>query len=265
MKAFDNTIKYFELLMTYDDTSRYTRYDLPSGFHFEFYNNGDMEDWINIHLSSHEFTSVEEGIEIFHSFYDSFIDELDKRCIFIVDDKTSEKVGTVTVSLLNNKEYGYDAAIDWLAIKSDFQGKHLSKPLISKMIEVANNLGHKRIILHTQTTTPLAARLYLDYGFEILNNNEKMGWNILKTIIDHPKLKNFDTLDIDDIYDKRNIEIENQLRKIFKSEDFNYMVWYKNGMHNVYVYYNEKTYEFEYFEDDNGLILEEVKDKKYKR
>ena len=172
MKSFDNTIKYYELLMKYDDTSKYIKYDLPKGYHYEFYKPGDEYDWIDIHISSEEFTSIDEWLEIFHKFYDYFINDLNKRCIFIVEDNTNKKVGTVTISLLKNKEYDYEAACDWLAIRDEYQGKKLSKPLISKMVELANNLGHKKIILHTQTTTWLAAKLYLDYGFEILNKKE---------------------------------------------------------------------------------------------
>ena len=162
MKSYDNTIKYYELLMYYKDTSIYKKYSLPDGFHFEFYKDGNMKDWINIHIESGEFCAIEEGIMIFHDFYDTFIQELNKRCIFIVDDKTNEKVGTATVSLLSKEEFGYNGAVDWVAIKKDYQGKGLAKPLIAKILETANELEHKGIILHTQTTTWLAAKLYLD-------------------------------------------------------------------------------------------------------
>lgn len=36
MKSYDNTIKYYELLMYYKDISIYKKYSLPDGFHFEF-------------------------------------------------------------------------------------------------------------------------------------------------------------------------------------------------------------------------------------
>ena len=36
-----------ELLMYYKDTSIYKKYSLPDGFHFEFYKDGNMSDWIN--------------------------------------------------------------------------------------------------------------------------------------------------------------------------------------------------------------------------
>lgn len=31
--------------------------------------------------------------------------------------KTNEKVGTATVSLLGKEEFGYNGAVDWVAIK----------------------------------------------------------------------------------------------------------------------------------------------------
>ena len=228
-------------------------------------NLGDELEWVNIHIESGEFTSIEKELKHFHDFYDYFIDELSKRCIFIVDDNTNEKVGTATISLLKEKEFGYDAAVDWVAIKRKYQGKKLSKPLISKFMEIANDLGHKKIILHTQTNTWLAAKLYLDFGFEILNKEEIYGWRILKTLTNHHKLASFKPVSCDEIYDKRNIEIEKQLTQIYGTDEFNYSVWYKNGLHNVYAYFNGVPYEYEYFIENDYIRLEEVKNKTYKR
>ena len=265
MKSTDNKIKYYELLMKYDDTSNYKKYKLPDGFHYEFYKPGDELEWVNIHIQSGEFTSFEQGLEWFHTFYDSFIDELNKRCVFIIDNDTNEKVGTVTVSLLKEKEYGYDAAIDWFAIKKKYQGRGLSKPLMTKFMKIANELGHKKVILHTQTTSWLAAKLYLDFGFEILNKEEVNGWRILKTITNHEKLSDYEPFNYNEIFDQRNVEIENQLIKLYGTEDFNYGVWYKNGLHNVYTYINGETEEFEYFVVDGHIELRKVQNKKYKK
>ena len=74
MKVYDNKLKYVELLMKYDDLSNYKKYELPEGFHYEFYKPGDEEDWVNIHIESGEFTSIEKGLKYFHDFYDSFIE-----------------------------------------------------------------------------------------------------------------------------------------------------------------------------------------------
>ena len=100
---------------------------------------------------------------------------------------------------------------------------------------------------------------------KILNKEEKIGWSILNTLINHPKLSEYEILEKEEIYDKRILEIELQLSRIFKDDKFNYSVWYKNGLHNVYVYYKYKTYEYEYFEDKDKIRLKEVNNKKYKK
>jgi len=265
MKTYDNRIKYYELLMKYDDISEYKKYELPNQFHYEFYKPGDEKEWVMIHIESGEFTSIEKGLKYFHEFYDSFIEELPKRCVFIVDNQTGEKVGTATISLLKETEYGYNGAVDWVAIKKKYQGNNLAKPLISKFMEIANEMKHSKLILHTQTTTWLAAKIYLDYGFEILNKDEKLGWSILKTLTNHPKLSEYDTLSHEEILDKRNVEIEKQLTEIYGTNEFNYSVWYKNGLHNVYTYFNQNSYEYEYFIEDEKIRLEKIENKKYNR
>lgn len=245
--------------MKYEDTSKYRDYKLPDGYSYVMYKPGDEMEWVNIHIESGEFTSIERGLKHFHDFYDSFIDELNKRCFFIIDNVSGEKIGTATVSLLKVEEFGYKAAIDWVAIKKSYQGRGLAKPLISKFMEIANTLGHDKVILHTQTTTWLAAKLYLDYGFEILNKDEIIGWSILKTLTHHEKLSDYSDMVIDDIYDKRNVIIEKQLIQLYGTEEFNYSVWYKDGLHNVYTYVNGKSYEYEYFYEGDDIKLIPVK------
>lgn len=263
MKSLEKTLKYYELLMTYEDTSKFFKYDLPNGFHYEFYKSGDEYNWIDIHISSGEFTSYDRGMEYFHQFYDSFMNELNKRLIFIVND-SGEKVGTATISLLKEKEYGYDAAVDWVAIKKEYQGQKLSKPLISRFISLANELGHNKLILHTQTHTWLAAKLYLDFGFEPYRINDNYeGWQILKTITNHNKLNNILGIANDEMYSKTAILIYNELTKIH-GDNFNYEIWHKNGRNDVYVYDFNNYYEYKYFEMDDGIVLEKTNYKKVK-
>ena len=121
------------------------------------------------------------------------------------------------------------------------------------------------IILHTQTNTWLAAKLYLDYGFEILNEEEVAGLSILKSLTEYEKLSDYSIVSNDEIFDKRNVKIERQLTEMYGTEDFNYSVWYKNGLYNVYIYLNGIRYEYEYFIEDGFIRLEEVKNKIYKR
>ena len=71
-------------------------------------------------------------------------------------------------------------------------------------------------MLHTQTTTWLAAKLYLDAVFEPLNIDEKTGWRILKTLTNHDKLSDFERINDEAIYDKRNIKIEKHYMTFIK-------------------------------------------------
>ena len=258
MNSIEKTLEYHELLMTYSDTSKFGDDTLPKGFHYEFYKSGDEEEWSKIHIESGEFMSMKEGLKIFHDFYGSFLKELPKRLFFIIND-VGEKVGTATISLLSEKEFGYDAVVDWLAIKKQYQGYHLSKPMINKVIKLANELGHKKLLLHTQTHTWLAAKLYLDLGFEPFNVEEDMkGWQILKTITNHIKLRNIKKVPENDIYFDIALKTKAKLDELFET-NYEYSIWHKNGRHDVEVNYNNHLYKYKYHDVKNGFWLEKDK------
>ncbi len=251
MENIEKTLKYYELLMSYNDTKRYPVYNLPVGYHYEFYEPGLEEEWVKIHLSSGEFTSFSKTLQYFHDYYDSFITELNKRCFFIVTDN-GEKVATATVSLI--KEDDFTATVDWLAIKKGYQGKGLAKPLISKTIKLAYELGHDKLLLHTQTHTWLAAKLYLDLGFTPYKmTNDNIGWRILKTLTNHEKLAEVLSLETTELYDKNAILIHDQLKKLH--HDFTYEIWYKNGQNTVQIREQDIYYEYKYCINKNRVEL----------
>ena len=237
---------------------KYINHKLPEGYHYKFFEQGDEKDWVDIHIKSGGFMSYEQGFKYFHQFYDFFIDELNKRCFFIVDSATNEKVATATISKLQKEEYMCNATVDWVAIKKEYQGKKLARPLISEFIKLAHELGYSRLLLKTQTITWLAVKLYLEEGFLPLNVENNIGWRIIKTLTNHNKLKEVEKLAYSEIYDKRNVEIERQLRTIYATDNFNYSVWYKDGLHNVYVYCNGISDEYEYYEKDGIIELVKV-------
>ncbi len=266
MTSVNKLLEYHELLMNYEDTSNYEQYNLPTGYHFDFYKNDkDIVDWVNIHFKAGEFIDYEDEIAVFHDYYDHFEKELNKRCIFILNEE-NEKIGTGTISLLKEEEYGYDAVVDWVAIKKEYQGKHLSRPLISRLIKLANELGHKKILLHTQTHSWLAAKLYLDAGFNPFNiEKDYKGWQILKTLINHPKLSTINKIDESQMYFNDAILIYKELVKNY-GENFEYTIWHKNGRHNVDVLYKGLLYKFSYELDGNKAILTPIiKENKYVR
>lgn len=250
MNSIDNTIEYHELLMTLDDLNPQKDFPLPNGFQIEFWQEEkDVLSWIDIHTRSGEFQCEDNAAEIFHDFYDGFYGELQKRCFFITNDKR-EKIATATISPSNG--YGYPCVIDWLAISSEYQGKGLGRALIAAAIRTAKDLGYQKILLHTQTTTWLAAKLYLDFGFKPFIQDDLKGWEILKTLTDHPSLKHFNTLLQDEIYSSLMLNVKAQLSKIYSN--FTFEVWYKNGRNDVYVRSNGKSYKYKFFDNGNKLL-----------
>ena len=255
----DKTLYYHELLLTYDNTSKYEDYKLPSNFSYTFYEDGDVKDWIDIHISSKEFSNYEKALQYFHDFFDYFKDELNRRCIFIKDNITGLKVATATVSKLKKDEYGYEAAIDFVAVRKEYQGRHLSKPLISRIIKLSKDLGYDKVILHTQTHTWLAVKIYLDMGFNpFMMEKNYTGWQIIKTITQHQKLSFLNNLSYDKLYSKTAKKIYNKLKQIYNG-DFNYTIWYKDGLNMVYVLQNNKEHIFKYYSGFEDVYLEKIK------
>ena len=66
--------------------------------------------------------------------------------------------------------------VHWVPVRKDYQGKHLSKPLIAETLRQMRKLGHKKTLLHTQTHTWLAVKIYLDMGFSPYKIEESYYW-----------------------------------------------------------------------------------------
>ncbi len=249
LKTFDVRIKYYKLIMIMDNLKNID-IPLPKGYHFEFFKNDkDIKDWIEIHISTGEFASFEDCRKTFYDFYSPFFAELDKRLFFIVDEN-NKKIATATLSPTENKDY--PCVIDWFAVHKEFQGKKLSKPLLGKIIELAINFDYDKILLHTQTNSWLAAKIYLDFGFVPYNTNEKTGWNILKTITNHPKLSAFIAIKDNEIFDPLIVNIQKSLSKIY--DKFYFTVWYINGRNDVYVHSDNNFYEYKFYDCGNKLV-----------
>lgn len=259
LKNIDKKIKYYDLIMV-RDLKNIKECDLPNGLSYSFWNNDNCkQDWINIHIATGEFNSVDKEAEpIFNDFYNEFYSQLCSRCVFIENDK-GEKIATATISPAN--EYGYKCVIDWFAISPKAQGLKLSKLLLSKVLLIAKNLGYKKVLLHTQTTTWLAVKIYLDYGFKPFKTEGNKGWNILQTIINHPELTGFKKINENEIYDDLMIKIEQELDKIHKN--YNYSVWYINNRNDVYVKEENNYYEYKFKLENENVSLFSVNKKIY--
>lgn len=198
----DSRIRYFPLLLE-RELDAFPHIELPEGFCFAFYQDGDRDAWIKIEKSAKEFSSLEEGLRAWDRYYGGHEPELAGRMLFVVNDR-NEKVATATayydVTGGDGLETGW---LHWVAVQREYQGKGLSKPLISRALAVLKELGYTHVKISTQTTTWLACKIYLDFGFlpEAQNAVDSLdGWRILKRLTGHPALSRFDAAKEDEVF-----------------------------------------------------------------
>ncbi|MDE6149923.1 MAG: GNAT family N-acetyltransferase [Ruminococcus sp.] len=188
----DERIKYYEIVLYNDENKPFKEFPLPDGYKFVFYQDGDRDKWIEIEKSAKEFKTYEDGLKSWNKYYDGKENELYNR-MFFVETKDGEKVATAT-AYYEPKDTSGAGWLHWVAVKRDHQGKGLARPLISHTLNQLRKLGYTTIKIPTQTTTWVAAKLYLDFGFKPIPKNAVNsydGYRILKTLTNHPTLKDF--------------------------------------------------------------------------
>lgn len=224
MNNIERTLKYVDLYLVHNNLDDIIDCKLPDGYKFVYFNDGDEKDWVEIEMSAGEFLSFEEGIEAFNYYYGEHYEELKKLCIFI-ENQNGEKVATSTAFYLDIPESDVTGNVHWVSVKKEYQGKRLSKPLISETLKQMKKLGHKKTLLHTQTHTWLAVKVYLDMGFEPYKMEEKyLGWQIIKKLTNHEKLNKVDNIKEIDMYNSLYLQAYEFLKQHFQ-EPFVYKVW----------------------------------------
>ncbi|GAB5081299.1 GNAT family N-acetyltransferase [Hominimerdicola sp. 21CYCFAH17_S] len=196
----DERIKYYELLLYNDTVDEIKEYPLPEGYSFVYYNDGDRDSWIRIERSAKEFETCQDGIKAWEKYYGGHEAELCSR-MFFIETESGEKVATATAYYEPTDTSGA-GWLHWVAVARDFQGRGLARPLISHALARLRELGYKTIKIPTQTTSWVAARLYLDFGFKPIPENAVNsydGWRILRTLTEHSSLAEFPPCSIKDI------------------------------------------------------------------
>ncbi|MDC7220502.1 MAG: GNAT family N-acetyltransferase [Spirochaetales bacterium] len=142
-------------------------YPLPEGFRFEFYQPGDERCWAEIKTSVLEFSHLQEALKCFEKDYLDHIDELRRRCLFLVTDQ-GEKVGTAMAWWSTRDELRVPS-IHWVSIKPEYQNLGLGKALVCQAVNLSIELdGDRDSFIHTQTWSYPAIGIYIKSGYKIL-------------------------------------------------------------------------------------------------
>lgn len=229
----DRRLKYYEILLERKNVENIPHFPLPEGYRFVFYQDGDKRDWIEIEKSAKEFHTFEEGEQAWERYYGGHESELYDRMYFI-ETLQGEKVATATAYYdlpgevhspeeICNKtcntentecpdgddsgDTSKEGWLHWVAVKRTYQGRGLARPLISRTLYRLAELGYSSIKIPTQTTTWVAAKIYLDFGFTPVPNHavsSRKGYRILKTLTNYPALEEFETVPFEEIWNENS-------------------------------------------------------------
>lgn len=197
----DSRLKYYEILLERKNVENIPQFPLPEGYHFVYYQDGDKENWIEVEKSAKEFVTEEEGEQAWERYFGGHERELYDR-MFFIETNQGEKVATAT-AFYDPMDTSGAGWLHWVAVKRTHQRRGLARPLISRTLGRLAELGYSSMKLHTQTTTWVAAGIYMDFGFTPIPDNavaSKEGYRILRTLTDHPTLKEFEPLPFEEIW-----------------------------------------------------------------
>ena len=146
---------------------------LPEGYSFRFFESeSDIEHWCRIETSVDEFDSYKNAYKHFNHEFIEHIEELKKRCIFILD-KNELPIGT---SMGWFSDCDIKSRLHWIAVCPEHQGKGLGKAVSQKAVTICTKHNpNESIWLSTQTGSYPAVMIYNRLGFYM--TNKSIGYN----------------------------------------------------------------------------------------
>lgn len=222
--GLDRSLPHIGVLMEKFDTKCYPKYELPKGYHFSKYKQGFEEEWAKLQFEVEETDTLEEAKIAFNSEFlhgesmnwinrttnhpdfnniesSRFFIKLCERMVFIVDNK-DKVVGTGCV--WGGKMFGEEfQRLHWIAVSPEHQGKGIAKALVSKLLDIYNELGYNGYIhLTSQTWSYKALNIYMEFGFKPYFGEKPLNWKAVN--LTSGKFEPWD-------YKEKNIEAWNMI------------------------------------------------------
>ena len=179
----DTSIPSVSVSLFKNDTETYPRYSLPEGYSFSYYKKGDEIAWAQIHVDVGQFKTIEEGLKAFDNAY--ILNQRltpEERVIFV---KAPDGELIATSALWDGAYLGkVSQRIHWVAVTDKCTGLGIAKAMLTKLMNMYNELGYRDFIhLWTGTRNYPAIKIYKSFGFTFYhgdvnprNNNADEGF-----------------------------------------------------------------------------------------
>jgi Acetyltransferases len=196
--GLDRSLPHIGVIMEKYDTDIYPKYPLPDGFKFVPFRDGLQKQWAELQLSTDMADSLSEAEEMFTEDFlkgrarnwvhpdtvtDKITDirqypyynEMCGRVVFVLD-KNGVLAGTG--ALWFGDIFGTEhQRIHWVAVKPEYQALGISKAVITRLLDIYNELGYKGYIyLTSQTWSYKALNIYGKFGFKPYTGEKPEKW-----------------------------------------------------------------------------------------
>jgi ribosomal protein S18 acetylase RimI-like enzyme len=148
-------------------------FPLPAGFSLRWYQPGDEEHWVRIHLAADDENEITPTL--FQRAFGSNAAPLASRQCYLVA-PGGAVIGTATAWFDDNFEGARFGRVHYVALLPEYQGRGLAKPLMTAVCQRLRELGHDRAYLVTASSRVRALKLYARFGFQPLSRRaEEVG------------------------------------------------------------------------------------------
>ncbi len=158
----DKSIPYYEMIMAAEQWDPSLASSPPQGYTIRPYRDGDEVHWAAIETSVGEFNQISDALAYWEREYRPHLDMVRRRCLFALG-PDGAYLGTCTAW----EQYSPKALfmIHWVAVQPQAQGLGLGGALVCRAMELFRQANTFPVVLHTQTWSHKAIRLYHRLGF----------------------------------------------------------------------------------------------------
>jgi GNAT superfamily N-acetyltransferase len=178
-------MKNLGVTMIRENMENIPQFPVPKGFAIRNYQRNEGHIWTRIQKAAEPYFDIDDGL--FMREFKRDLLAMEDRSFYLTTD-TGEEIGTIT-AWWQAEGWGQ---IHWVAICRDYQGRGLSKPMMSVAMSRLKQ-SHERCFLDTSTGRIPAIKLYLDFGFipDRSRENSREAWAEVASLLEHPTLEEF--------------------------------------------------------------------------
>jgi len=191
-------MEYIPVTMILEDLCDLRSYPLANGYRIRRFRPGDEKLWADIEAEAGEFDNPSEALNRFEREFGAFLEDMQERCVLL---ETEEGHGIGTAMAWHGTPFQHpdtDAhpaefgRLHWVGIRPAFHGRGLSKPLVGVAMARLSEC-HDRAYLTTQTTSWIAIKVYVDFGFVPLLSTPgwEEAWALIAEVTQRPELERF--------------------------------------------------------------------------